>query len=71
MENQEITIAQKGDIVTFERGSQILQGKVISILENSVVVDLLVMDNFESLSLEHSRTVVAHKNYTIISERKR
>jgi uncharacterized protein YkvS len=61
-----ITVADKGNIVEFDRHNMVLQGKVITILDNSVVVDLQCMDNFEDLGLEHHRTVVSHKKYTIV-----
>jgi uncharacterized protein YkvS len=63
-----ITVAKEGDIIEFERNNMILQGKVVSILENSVIVNLQYMPQFENLDLEHSKTVVAHRNYTIIEE---
>ncbi|KGX87183.1 YkvS family protein [Pontibacillus litoralis] len=60
--------AHFGDIVQFERDGIVLEGKVLpSSCQNSVIVDLTIMDNFEQLELEHERTVVNHKNYQIVS----
>ncbi|MBM6617586.1 YkvS family protein [Bacillus suaedaesalsae] len=55
-------IAALGDIIEFKNG---LQGIVEKVNENSVIVDLTYMDNFEDLELER-RTVVNHKNYKVI-----
>jgi uncharacterized protein YkvS len=51
-----------GDIIEFKDG---LQGIVEKVNENSVIVDLTYMENFQELELER-RTVVNHKNYKII-----
>lgn len=59
-----MTIAEVGNIIEFQDG---LRGRVEKINENSVIVDITIMDNFESLEL-HEKTVVNHKRYTIISE---
>lgn len=58
-----MTIAEVGNIIAFQDG---LKGRVEKINENSVIVDLTIMDNFESLELPE-KTVVNHKRYTIIS----
>lgn len=58
-----MTIAEVGNIIEFQDG---LRGRVEKINENSVIVDLTIMDNFESLELPE-KTVVNHKRYTIIS----
>ena len=58
-----MTIAEVGNIIEFQDG---LKGRVEKINENSVIVDLTIMDNFESLELTE-KTVVNHKRYTIIS----
>ena len=58
-----MTIAEVGNIIEFQDG---LKGRVEKINENSVIVDLTIMDNFESLELPE-KTVVNHKRYTIIS----
>lgn len=55
-------IAEIGNIVSFKDG---LQGIVEKVNENSVIVDLTCMANFEELQLEE-KTVVNHKRYTII-----
>ncbi|WP_185365904.1 YkvS family protein [Listeria booriae] len=54
--------AQVGDIIEFKDG---LTGVVEKINENSVIVDLTLMENFKSLALEE-KTVVNHKNYKVI-----
>ncbi len=59
-----MTIAEVGNIIEFQDG---LRGRVKKINENSVIVDITIMDNFESLELPE-KTVVNHKRYTIISE---
>ncbi|WP_338753796.1 YkvS family protein [Bacillus sp. FJAT-52991] len=58
-----MTKAEVGNIVEFKNG---LQGMVEKVNENSVIVDLTIMDNFDDLELEE-KTVVNHKNYTIIN----
>ena len=58
-----MTIAEVGNIIEFQDG---LKVRVEKINENSVIVDLTIMDNFESLELPE-KTVVNHKRYTIIS----
>ncbi|WP_243385431.1 YkvS family protein [Bacillus kexueae] len=57
-------IAQIGNVIEFKDG---LKGVVEKVNENSVIVDLTYMDNYRELELEH-KTVVNHKNYTIIAE---
>lgn len=57
-----MTIAEVGNIIEFRDG---LQGIVEKVNENSVIVDLTYMENFEELGLEE-KTVVNHKRYTII-----
>ncbi|WP_436869340.1 YkvS family protein [Mammaliicoccus sciuri] len=59
-----MTIAEVGNIIEFQDG---LRGRVEKINENSVIVDITIMDSFESLELPE-KTVVNHKRYTIISE---
>lgn len=56
--------AEVGNIIEFREG---LQGIVEKVYENSVIVDLTYMENFQDLQIE-SRTVVNHKNYKIIRE---
>lgn len=56
--------AKVGNIIEFREG---LQGIVEKVYENSVIVDLTYMENFQDLQME-SRTVVNHKNYKIVSE---
>ncbi len=55
-------IAEVGDIIEFKEG---LQGIVEKVNENSVIVDLTYMENFEDLEMEE-KTVINHKRYTII-----
>ncbi|WP_078547885.1 YkvS family protein [Litchfieldia alkalitelluris] len=55
-------IAEIGNIIEFKDG---LKGIVEKVNENSVIVDLTYMDNYRDLDLER-RTVVNHKNYTIL-----
>ncbi|BCB03137.1 YkvS family protein [Bacillus sp. KH172YL63] len=56
--------AEIGDLITFRNG---LKGLVEKVNENSVIVDLTVMENFRDLELEE-KTVVNHKNYKIIKK---
>ncbi|MCG7334240.1 DUF2187 family protein [Sporosarcina sp. ACRSM] len=57
-----MTIAEVGNIIEFKDG---LQGIVEKVNENSVIVDLTYMENFDALQLEE-KTVVNHKRYKII-----
>ncbi len=54
--------AQIGDIIEFKEG---LQGVVEKVNENSVIVNLTHMENFNELELDE-KTVINHKNYKII-----
>lgn len=56
--------ADVGNIIEFRNG---LRGIVEKVNENSVIVDLTLMENFHDLELEE-KTVVNHKNYKIIYE---
>ncbi|OCA89794.1 DUF2187 domain-containing protein [Pradoshia sp. D12] len=56
--------ADVGNIIEFRDG---LRGIVEKVNENSVIVDLTLMENFHDLELEE-KTVVNHKNYKIIYE---
>ncbi len=56
--------ADVGNMIEFRNG---LRGIVEKVNENSVIVDLTLMENFHELELEE-KTVVNHKNYTIIYE---
>ena len=56
--------AEVGNIIEFRGG---LQGIVEKVNENSVIVDLTIMDNYRDLELDQ-RTVVNHKNYKVIKE---
>jgi len=55
-------IAEVGNIIEFKDG---LQGIVEKVNENSVIVDLTYMENFDQLELEE-KTVVNHKRYKIL-----
>lgn len=55
-------IAVIGNIVEFQNG---LRGVVEKVNENSVIVDLTIMENFRDLDMEE-KTVINHKKYTII-----
>lgn len=56
-------IAEVGNIVEFKDG---LQGIVEKVNENSVIVDLTIMDNFLELEMEE-KTVINHKRYKILN----
>ena len=55
-------IAEVGNIIEFKNG---LQGIVEKVNENSVIVNLTYMENFDSLQIEE-KTVVNHKRYKIL-----
>lgn len=57
-------IAEVGNIIEFKDG---LQGLVEKVNENSVIVDLTIMDNFNLLDMEE-KTVVNHKRYKIVQQ---
>ncbi len=59
-----LEIAEVGNIIEFKDG---LQGIVEKIYENSVIVDLTFMENFDKLELDE-KTVVNHRNYRIIQK---
>lgn len=56
--------ANVGNIIEFRDG---LRGIVEKVNENSVIVDLTLMENYRDLELEE-KTVVNHKNYTIVND---
>ncbi|MEH7012982.1 DUF2187 family protein [Neobacillus niacini] len=56
--------AEVGNVIEFRDG---LKGIVEKVNENSVIVDLTLMDNYHDLELDQ-RTVVNHKNYKIVKE---
>ena len=56
-------IAEVGNIIEFKDG---LQGIVEKVNENSVIVDLTYMENFDSLEIEE-KTVIYHKRYKILN----
>lgn len=51
-----MTVAEVGNIVEFYDG---LRGRVEKINDNSVIVDLTIMDNFNELDLPE-KTVINH-----------
>ncbi|WP_075617372.1 YkvS family protein [Paenisporosarcina indica] len=55
-------IATVGSLIEFNNG---LQGIVEKVNENSVIVNISIMENFEELGLEE-KTVVNHKRYQIV-----
>ena len=58
-----MTIAEIGDIIEFKDG---LQGIVEKVNENSVIVDLTYMEDFDELVMEE-KTVINHKRYIILN----
>lgn len=60
-----MTVAEVGNIVEFYDG---LRGRVEKINDNSVIVDLTIMDNFNELDLPE-KTVINHKRYKIVDRR--
>jgi len=59
-----VKIAKVGNVIEFKNG---LTGVVEKVNENSVIVDVTIMDNYRDLELD-SLTVVNHKNYKIIKD---
>ncbi|HFE5170998.1 TPA: YkvS family protein [Staphylococcus aureus] len=57
-----MTVAEVGNIVEFMDG---LRGLVEKINDNSVIVDLTIMENFNDLDLPE-KTVINHKRYKIV-----
>ena len=57
-----MTVAEVGNIVEFMDG---LRGRVEKINDNSVIVDLTIMENFNDLDLPQ-KTVINHKRYKIV-----
>lgn len=56
-------IAEVGNIIEFKDG---LRGIVEKVNENSVIVDITIMQNFHELEMEE-KTVINHKRYKILS----
>lgn len=54
--------AEVGNIIEFRDG---LRGIVEKVNENSVIVDLTIMEDFDEREVEE-KTVVNHKNYIIV-----
>lgn len=59
-----IKVAEAGNVIEFRKG---LRGVVQKVNENSVIVDITIMQNYKELELE-PLTVVNHKKYKIIAE---
>ncbi|WP_053039883.1 YkvS family protein [Staphylococcus aureus] len=57
-----MTVAEVGNIVEFMDG---LRGRVEKINDNSVIVDLTIMENFNDLDLPE-KTVINQKRYKIV-----
>ncbi|CYB56550.1 YkvS family protein [Staphylococcus aureus] len=57
-----MTVVEVGNIVEFMDG---LRGRVEKINDNSVIVDLTIMENFNDLDLPE-KTVINHKRYKIV-----
>lgn len=57
-----VKIATVGSLIEFNDG---LQGIVEKVNENSVIVNISIMENFAELGLEE-KTVVNHKRYKIL-----
>lgn len=56
-------IAEVGNIIEFKDG---LRGIVEKVNENSVIVDITIMENFHELEMEE-KTVINHKRYKILT----
>ena len=59
-----MTVAEVGNIGEFYAG---LKGSVEKINDNSVIVDLTIMENFNELDLPE-KTVINHKRYKIVDQ---
>ena len=57
-----MTVAEVGNMVEF---MDVLRGRVEKINDNSVIVDLTIMENFNDLDLPE-KTVINHKRYKIV-----
>ncbi|MGK0537407.1 YkvS family protein [Bacillus sp. 'calajunan'] len=57
-------IEENGDFIEL-KGS--MQGRVQKVNQNSVIVDITIMENLRELDME-PLTVVSHKNYTVINQ---
>lgn len=63
-ERDRLKVAKIGNVIEFRNG---LTGVVEKVNENSVIVDVTIMDNYKDLELD-ALTVVNHKNYKIIKD---
>jgi uncharacterized protein YkvS len=66
-QNKPIPIAGLGDTIVWEKKGRLCNGKVIAILNNSVVVEILNENALQEWGIEHDRTVVSHRRYQIVS----
>lgn len=57
--------ANLGDLIKFTRNGFLLEGVVLVVNENSVIVELDIEDAGQ-LHLENNKTVVNHKNYKVL-----
>lgn len=62
-------VAVIGDQVTFKRENIFITGKVTTVNENSVIVEV-EEDVMNQLNLPNNRTVVNHKRYSILTKAK-
>ena len=58
-------VAKVGNIISFHDG---MRGKVVAVLQNTVVADLTIMPEFETLKLEKDREVLRHEEYEILEK---
>ncbi len=58
-----MTVAKVGNIITFNDG---MRGRVVAVLQNTVVADLTIMPEFDSLKREFEREVLRHEEYSIV-----
>lgn len=62
-EEEKIITAKVGNIISFNEG---MFGKVVAVLQNTVIADLTYMPEFESMRLENEREVLRHDEYEIV-----
>lgn len=58
-----MTVARVGNVISFKDG---MQGRVVAVLQNTVVADLTIMPDFETLKLEKEREVLRHEEYKVV-----
>jgi uncharacterized protein YkvS len=59
---------KQGDKVTFSRNGMLFEGTVVTINENTVIVEISE-DDAKLLLLPNNRTVVRHSNYKNLSSK--